>query len=66
MSLNNILIAQPFGFQKEKSTEVALLGIIENIQMKVLTLGMFLDLRKAFDSVEHDALLREFEVSHGH
>lgn len=63
LSLNNILIAEQFGFQKKKSTEVALLGIkeqiLENIEMKVLTLGIFLDLRKAFDSVQHEVLLRK-------
>lgn len=41
---------------------MALIGINEqireNVEMKALTLGIFLDL-KAFDSVQHDVLLRK-------
>lgn len=50
-----------FGFQKGKSTEDALLSIkhdiIHNFEHRLYTLGLFVDLRKAFDSVCHDVLL---------
>lgn len=50
-----------FGFQKKKSTELALLCVkerlVENNEQKLLTIGIFLDIRKAFDSVKHHILL---------
>lgn len=56
---------QQYGFQKGKSTEKALLHIkdkiINNIENKMVTLGLFLDFRKAFDSVSHEVLLRKLE-----
>lgn len=58
-----VIVPQQFGFQKKKSTELALLGVkeklIENIEKKLYTVGLFLDIRKAFDSVKHDILLNK-------
>lgn len=57
----NIIVQNQYGFQKKKSTEMALLNIkdkiIDNIENKLFTLGLFLDFKKAFDSVKHDILL---------
>lgn len=43
--------------------ETALLGIkeeiLENIENKLYTLGIFLDFRKAFDCMQHELLLRK-------
>lgn len=54
-----------YGFQKNKGTEMALVHIkekiVENIEKKLLTLGLFLDLRKAFDTVQHKILLKKLE-----
>lgn len=58
-----MIVPQQFGFQKNKSTELALLGIkeklVENIENKHFTVGIFLDIKKAFDSVTHSILLNK-------
>lgn len=50
-----------YGFRKKRSCEEALLSIkheiINNIEQRLYTIGLFLDLRKAFDSVSHAILL---------
>ena len=47
-----------FGFRLNISTSNALMSITENIQTHLdkneLTLRVFIDLRKAFDTVDHD------------
>lgn len=51
--------------KKNKGTEMALVHIkekiVENIEKKLLTLGLFLDIRKAFDTVQHKILLKKLE-----
>lgn len=62
---NNIITSCQYGFQKGKSTETALLciknKIISNIENRLYTLGIFLDFRKAFDSIKHDILLGKLQ-----
>lgn len=57
----NAISNQQYGFQKGKSTEQALLRvkdeIINNIEGKRFMVRLFLDLKKAFDSVNHKVLL---------
>lgn len=61
----DIITKEQYGFQQHKSTEQALLQIkvkiVENIENKQLTLGLFLDFKKAFDTVQHDILLKKLE-----
>lgn len=56
----NIITESQYGFLKDKSTELALTDIkdtiLTNIENRLYTLGQFLDLSKAFDSVQHDIL----------
>lgn len=58
-----IITTCQYGFQKNKSTEQALTiikdQIITNMENKKFTLGLFLDLKKAFDSIHYDILLRK-------
>lgn len=49
-----------FGFRKHRSTEHALLVqndfILNNLERKLLTLGIFVDFTKAFDHINHEIL----------
>ena len=60
---SKILYDLQFGFQKKHSTDHALLDIIENIKEKldekIFSCGVFIDLEKAFDTVNHDILLKK-------
>ena len=54
-----------FGFRKKYSTNQALLSIIEGIREildnKTFSCGAFIDLEKAFDTVNHEILLKELD-----
>ena len=54
-----------FGFRKKHSTNHALLNIIENIKEKldqnIFSCGVFIDLEKAFDTVNHKILVEKLE-----
>ena len=58
---SDILYNMQFGFRKKFSTNHALLSIVEQIRdamdCKTYTCGVFIDLEKAFDNVNHDILL---------
>ena len=60
---NDILSKHQFGFRKSFSTEFAILDIYEkllcNLDKNVNSCAFFLDLAKAFDSVDHSILLRK-------
>ena len=54
-----------FGFRKKYSTNHALLSIVEhirdNLDNKTFSCGVFIDLEKAFDTVNHDILLKKLD-----
>ena len=62
---HNILFENQFGFRKNNSTTFALLEITEKIKEtidnKKYGCGIFIDLRKAFDTVNHEILLKKLE-----
>ena len=62
---NNILFKKQFSFRKNNSTVYALIEITEKIKKSIDSglygCGIFIDLRKAFDTVNHDILLMKLQ-----
>ena len=58
---NNLLCPQQYGFTKNSSTELAALEVIDRLLNQInkhkIPINLYLDLAKAFDSLNHDILL---------
>ena len=60
---HNLLYPSQYGFRKGHSTQHAILDIINDIQtnmnQRLLSCGVSIDLKKAFDTVDHEILLNK-------
>ena len=62
---HDILWNSRYGFRQNMSTNLALLELVEeltsSIDKKNKTIGVFIDLKKAFDTIDHDILLKKLD-----
>ena len=66
INANNLLYEYQFGFQKGKSTHMALIFLIDKITEALdqgnCVIGIFIDFSKAFDTVDHKLLLQKMKL----
>ena len=60
-----ILYKSQYGFRKNMSTSLAIMELVEEITTSIddckSTIGVFIDLKKAFDTVDHSILVKKLE-----
>ena len=64
--MNNLLILNQYGFRKNHSTDYAILQlcdkITDSLSKKEPTVGFFMELSKAFDTMDHSIVIRKLKA----
>lgn len=62
----NILYSGQYGFRNNLSTSLAIMDLVEELTSAIdsskFTVGVFIDLKKAFDTINHDILIKKLEI----
>ena len=62
---NNVLYSGQYGFRKHRSTSDAISdlagNVVDALDKGMFTIGVFLDMSKAFDSIDHETLFKKIE-----
>ena len=70
LNSNNLLYLRQYGFRQNMSTSMAIImELVENITNAMdngkFTIGVFIDLKKAFDTVDHNILVTKLDHYYG-
>jgi hypothetical protein len=63
LNVDDVLVDNQYGFRENHSTSLALIRMVNNISEELdnknYSLGLFIDLSKAFDTVDHKLLIKK-------
>ena len=69
MDKYNLICKHQFGFQSKHSTQHAVISLVNNntnsLDSSNIVVGVSLDLKKAFDTVDHTILLKKLYMTCG-
>ena len=64
LTVNSLLHDNQYGFRAKYSTELALIELVDRIYSQLdekIPIAIFMDLSKAFDTIDHEILISKME-----